>query len=289
MTNPGRVAIVGAGQLGTMIGAALQEAGPAAGVTAVGLYDLDPEVAARSVSLGGGDRVLLDPVELLAADSVVLAIPLGEILSWLREYGPRLGQGVLLLDAGSAKLAVVEAMADSVPEGVHAIGGHPMAGSEASGPEAAIPGALRGASFALCPCRTDDEALELASSLVSACGARPVVLEAKEHDRLVARTSHLPHLVASALAVVGTAVADELPIAQALASTGYRSTTRLAGSDSEMVAAFASANRSQVEAALREFRQEMDHLELALADGPNALAKALARGRSGRALMLGQV
>jgi len=289
MTDIGRVAIVGAGQVGTMVGAALLGAGPSAGVTAIGLYDRDPEIAAKSVSLGGGDRVLLDPAELFEADAVVLAIPLGEILSWLKAYGPELGQGVLLLDAGSAKLVVVEAMADFVPEGVHAIGGHPMAGSEASGPAAAIPGTLRGASFALCPCRTDDEALALATTLVSSCGARPLVLAAEEHDRLVARTSHLPHLVASALAVVGAAVADELPLTQALAGTGYRSTTRLAASDSEMVAAFASANRRQLEVALREFRQEMAYLETALADSPNALATALGKGRIGRALVLGSV
>jgi prephenate dehydrogenase len=287
MTKIGRVAIVGAGQLGTMIGAALLEAGPSAGVAAVGLYDIDPEVAAKSVSLGGGDRVLLDPVELLGANAVVLAIPLGEILSWLKEYGPQLGEGVLLVDAGSAKVAVVEAMADFVPEGVHAVGGHPMAGSEASGPGAALPGNLRGANFALCPCRTDEEALERARSLVSACGARSLVLAAAEHDRLAARTSHLPHLVAGALAVVVAAVADDLPLTQALAGTGYRSTTRLAASDSEMVAAFASANLSELEGALREFRQEMDHLETALADGPKALATALEKGRTGRALVLG--
>lgn len=287
MSTIGEVAIVGAGQVGTMVGAALLEAGRSEGVGSVALYDADPEVAVASVSLGGGERVLNDPAAVLTADTVVLAIPLTEILAWLEEFGPRVRQGVLLLDTGSAKTAVVAAMARLVPAGVHAIGGHPMAGSEASGPKAASPGALRQAIFALSPCRADQAAVQLATALVRACGARPLVVEAADHDRLVARTSHLPHLMASALAVVAAEHGADLPLARRLVGTGYRSSTRLAASDSKMVAAFASANRGQLEAALREFRQEMERLEVALAAGPGALEAALGRGRADRALLLG--
>ncbi|HVB54535.1 MAG TPA: prephenate dehydrogenase [Candidatus Acidoferrales bacterium] len=288
MRNLGQVAIVGAGQVGTMVGAALLEGGRAAGVTSVALYDADPEVARAAVALGGGELVLPDLGSVLAADAVVLAMPLGEILAWLQEFGSQLRPGTLLLDTGSAKSAVVAAMARRVPPGVHAIGGHPMAGSEASGPRAAVPGALRGAVFALSPCRADDVALALATALVTASGASPLVVEAADHDRLVARTSHLPHLVASALAAVIAEVGDDLDLTQALVGTGYRSTTRLAASNSQMVAAFATANRVQLEAALQEFRQAMDRLEIALTAGPGALEAALARGRAGRSLVLGQ-
>ncbi|MGC2192435.1 MAG: prephenate dehydrogenase [Candidatus Dormiibacterota bacterium] len=287
MSTIGDVAIVGAGQVGTMVGAALLEAGQKAGVGSVALYDADPEVALASIALGGGDRVLNDPSSVLTANTVVLAIPLTDILAWLEEFGPRVRQGALLLDTGSAKTAVVAAMARLVPAGVHAVGGHPMAGSEASGPQAAVPGALREAIFALSPCRTDQEAVVLATRLVSACGAQALVVGAEDHDRLVARSSHLPHLVASALAVVAADGGGDLPLARKLVGTGYRSSTRLAASDSKMVAAFASANRGQLEAALREFRQEMERLEVALAGGPGALEAALGRGRADRALLLG--
>ena len=269
-----------------MVGSALLGAGAEAGVTSVALCDRDPQVAHAAVALGGGHRVLLDPDLVLEADLVILAVPVTEILRWLEEFGPRLRAGVGVLDTGSAKAAVVAAMAEFVPAGVHAIGGHPMAGNEASGPQAAVPGALRGALFVLSPCRPDLKALELATRLGLACGARPLVVEAEAHDRQVARTSHLPHLVASALAAVAAAAGDDLPLARALAGTGYRSTTRLAASDSQMVAAFVDANRREVGAALREFRSELDRLELALASGPAALEAALRDGRAGRALVL---
>lgn len=288
MSAIGKVAIVGAGQVGTMVGAALLEGGRSEQVTSVVLYDADPEVAAVSVSLGGGDRVMSDPAGIQEADAVVLAVPLTEILAWLEEFGPQLGEGVLLLDTGSAKTTVVAAMARFVPEGVHAIGGHPMAGSEASGPSAAIPGALQGATFVLSPCRSDEVAVARATALVDACGALPLLMEAADHDRLVARTSHLPHLVASALAALAAEFGEDLPLVQALVGTGYRSTTRLAASDSNMVAAFARANRSQLEEALREFRQEMDRLAVALAAEPGALETELGRGRVGRAVVLGR-
>ncbi|HVB14217.1 MAG TPA: prephenate dehydrogenase/arogenate dehydrogenase family protein [Candidatus Dormibacteraeota bacterium] len=288
MTDLGAVAIVGAGQVGTMVGAALLEDGPSARVTSVSLYDADPQVAQAALALGGGTMVLSDPLSVLQADVVVLAVPLTEILAWLEEFGPRLRTGLALLDTGSAKAAVVAAMARLVPPGVHAMGGHPMAGSEESGPSAAVPGALRDAPFVLSPCRTDPEALRIAIALVTACGARPLVVEAVEHDRLVARTSHLPHLVASALAVVAAEIGDDLPLTRALVGSGFRSSTRLAASDSRMVAAFASANRRQLEAALREFRQQMETVELALAAGPVPLEEALGRGRQARELVLGR-
>lgn len=270
-----------------MFGAAMAASVTAAGVASVSLFDVAPGVAATSVSLGGGDRVITDSGDVLKADAVVLAMPVTAILAWLEEFGPRLNQGVLLLDTGSSKQAIVEAMARWVPRDVRAIGGHPMAGGEASGPSAAVLGALHGAVFVLCPCREDQEALSSATALVSACGARPLVIPAREHDRLVARSSHLPHLLASALAEVVAGGAEEIDLVQSLAGTGFRSTTRLAASNSQMVAAFASANRGPLEAALAEFREALDGLEVALARGPEELEHALSRGRAGRALVLG--
>ncbi|MGC1184009.1 MAG: prephenate dehydrogenase [Candidatus Dormiibacterota bacterium] len=286
MTALGETAIVGAGQVGTTVGLALRQADPAFEVTSVSLYDSDPEVAAESLALGAGDRVLSSPEGVLAASTVVLAIPLGEILSWLGQFGHRLRPGTTLLDTGSAKVAVVEAMAQLVPEGVRAIGGHPLAGSEIPGPGGAAPGALRGATFALCPCREDAEAIARGVSLASACTARPVIMSASDHDRLVARTSHLPHLVASACAASLAVLAGEQPLLRDLVGSGFRSVSRLAASDPRMVAEFASANRGALEAALADFRVELERLTRALTAGPEALAAELARGRQVRAGLL---
>lgn len=287
MSRAETVAIVGSGQVGTMVGSALVAAGSSAGIAAVELFDVDPGVAKASLALGGGHLVLADPESVLRADVVILAIPLGEIGTWLERFGSRLRPDQLLIDTGSAKAAVVSAMRVHVSAAVRAIGGHPMAGNEASGPGAAVPGALRGATFVLTPVRPDQSAVTRASALVTACGAEPLVLDAEMHDRQVARTSHLPHLLASALATVAAGGGRDPSLTRALAGTGYRGATRLAASDSRMVAAFLDANREQVGAALQEFRGELDRLALALASGPVSLEAALEVGRAGRALVLG--
>lgn len=282
----GRVAVVGAGQVGTMIGATLVRQRRAAGVSSVSVYDADPEVAQAALERGAGDLVLADPRGALEADLVVLAVPVTEIIGWVREFGPFMAPGRALLDTGSAKAEVVAAMAHAIPGGVHAVGGHPMAGNEGYGPGAAEPDALRGAVFAITPCRADEEALRIAIDLASACGARPLVIDAVRHDRLVARTSHLPHLLASALAVVAAEVEPDTALTGALAGSGYEGSSRLAASDSRMVAAFASANRGQLESALGEFRAALVRLEAALGEEPPALELELSRGRRARALVL---
>jgi prephenate dehydrogenase len=288
MTRLGTVAIVGCGQMGTLVGSALIAAGKVGGISAVGLFDVKPEVAGAALALGAGDRVLVDPESVLTADVVILAMPLTEIVAWLVRFGPCMRRDQLLVDTGSAKTAVVAAMREHVHPSVRAVGGHPMAGNEASGPAAAERGALTGATFVLTPVRRDPVAVQRASELVRACAAVPLVMDAERHDRLVARTSHLPHLVASALAsTVAAAGGDDLLRTRALAGTGYRSSTRLAASDPGMVAGFLEANRDEVRAAIGDFRRQLDRLVEALGTGPVALEAALEGGRAGRGAVLG--
>jgi len=287
MTRLGTVAIVGAGQIGTLIGSALMAAGSQAGITSIGLFDIDPGVANLAFASGAGDRLLSHCESVLEADVVILAMPVGEIIGWLAGFGPRLHEDQLLLDTGSAKTAVVAAMREHVNPAVRALGGHPIAGNEASGPAAAEPGALTGATFVLTPVRPDPVAIQLASQLVTACGAVALVMDAGTHDRLVARTSHLPHLVSSALARLAVGDGNELIQTRALAGGGYRSSTRLAASNPGMVAGFLEANHKEVRAAFEDFRRELDYLIEALARGPDALEAGLEAGRAGRAAVLG--
>jgi prephenate dehydrogenase len=267
----GHVAVVGAGQVGTMIGVRLRAADPAAGVAEVGLVDRNAGAAERSLARGAGDRVLASLGEALEADSMVIALPVPEIVRLLKEVGPRLRPGTFIIDTGSAKAIVAEAM-HRLPTEVRAVGGHPIAGTERPGPDGADPDRLLGAPFALTPVRPDDEALALGRALVEAVGARPVVLDPDEHDRIVARSSHLPHLVAYALkAAAGPALGDH-----ELVGSGYRGATRLADSDPGMVAGFLSANAGEVRTALAELRVVLDRLEAGLAAGPGPLADVLA-------------
>ena len=274
MTGPrgdgglGRVAIVGAGQIGTALGLALSASGE---VHEVGLFDRDRGVAARSLERGAGDRALPSVNEACAADVVILAVPVPAILDLVRELGPRLRTGSVLLDTGSAKSAVVQTMRARVPREVHAVGGHPLAGTERPGPEGADPATLPGSPFVLTPVRRDPPAVAAAAAVVRAVGAVPLVMEAEEHDRIVARTSHLSHLAAFAL----RAVAERTTGTAALEGPGFASATRLARSSPDMVAGFLAANVAEVRAAAAEFRESLDALVAALDEGPDRLAAAL--------------
>jgi prephenate dehydrogenase len=274
--GPGRVAIVGAGQVGTMIGMALTAAGLKAGVDGVDLFDVDPSVAALSRERGAGRRVLGDLGEALSADTVIIAIPVPGIVRFLEEYGARLAPGSLVIDTGGAKAMVVNAMRRHVPPSVHAVGGHPMAGTEVPGPAGARSGLCAGAPFAIVPVRDDPEALARAHALALAAGSIPVDVDAETHDRIVARTSHLPHLVAFAVARVVRRGDLDGAVARSLASSGLAGVTRLAASDPTMVAGFLWANAREVRRSVAELVEALAALGEALDGGPEGLAEALA-------------
>lgn len=251
----GRVGIVGAGQIGTSLGIALRESGAP---QEVAVFDRDPSVARQSVRLGGGDRVAANLEEVLSSDVVILAVPVPAIVAFIEEHGPGLRDGSLLLDVGSTKFAVVEAMRRYILPGVHAVGGHPMAGTQVPGPAGARRGLFRDRLFALSPARHDPEALVRARRLVELIDGRPFIIDADEHDRILARTSHLPHLLAFALSGI-TGGYD-----QKLKGTGLESATRLSRSDPEMVGGMISTNAAEVRTALEELRQELDAMEALL-------------------------
>ena len=254
----GRVAIVGAGQVGTMLGLALR--GVAQEVV---LADRRGGALRQSLERGAGDRDV-SVEEAVDAEHVVLAVPVPEIVRLVEELGPQVRKGALLIDTGSAKRTVVEAMRAHVPPEVHAIGGHPLAGSERSGPEAAAPELLRGASFALTPVRDDPEAEARGRAFAEALGSRPVVMEAELHDRVVAATSHVPHLLAVAVALASR----DLPrdAVRDLAASGFSGATRLAAGDPGMVGGFLAANADAVRDALKELRAALDRAEASLED-----------------------
>jgi prephenate dehydrogenase len=284
----GRVAIVGAGQVGTMLGMALMANREEAGLASITLFDLDQRVAAASLALGAGDAVGRDIGEAFHADVVVLAVPVPAIVRLVDDFGPSASPGALVIDSGSAKRAIVDAMRRSVPPHAHAVGGHPMAGTERPGPNGADPGRLAGAAFVLSPVREDAEGLARGGAFVTAVGARAVVMDADAHDLAVALTSHLPHLLAFALADAagGEGRAGEAPPAD-LVSTGFLGSTRLAQSDPITTAGFLSANAEAVGVAASRFRTAFDALIAALGD-TQVLEAALAEGRRARRALSGE-
>jgi prephenate dehydrogenase len=274
----GRIAIIGAGQVGTMLGLALREA-----ATEIALSDRRAGAVRKSLARGAGDGEV-SVEEAAGADAVVLAVPVPEIVRLVGEIGPSMRDGALLIDTGSAKRVVVDAMREQVPPGVRAIGGHPLAGNEGSGPEAAATELLRGATFALTPAREDPEAVSLGRRFAEALGSRPLVIDAELHDRVVAATSHAPHLLAAAVALASR----ELPhdAVRDLAASGFAGATRLAASDAGMVSGFLSANADAIRDVLKELRAALDRAEASLEDA-DALRVLFAEAAAAREDALG--
>jgi prephenate dehydrogenase len=152
----------------------------------------------------------------------------------------------LLLDLGSTKQDIVRAM-ETLPPHVQPLGSHPMCGREVSGLAAADPQLYRGALWVLVPLsRTSDASLRLASELISAVGARPVVLDAARHDQLVAAVSHLPYVLATALVLTVAQLGEDDAMVWRLAASGFRDTSRLAGSDVNMMLDILMTNRAAI-------------------------------------------
>jgi len=251
-----RVAVLGIGLMGGSLAGALR--GHCRSVVGIARRSETVEDAVGRGWIDGGGT---DPTAiLLEVDIVVLATPVRAILRQIREFGPLFADGSLVLDLGSTKREIVEAMA-GLPISVQPLGGHPMCGKETSGLEAADPGLYRGCTFILSPLeRTSAEALELGRALVETVGAHPLVLDAARQDRLVATLSHLPYLLACSLVRTADAITSGDPAAWEIVAGGYRDTSRLAGGGVEMMLDILATNRRFVLEAAGVFREELDRL-----------------------------
>jgi len=194
------------------------------------------------------------------ADLIVLATPVRTILELLPRMGSFAPAGSLLMDLGSTKAEIVKAM-EALPSHLQAVGGHPMCGKETSGIEAAEANLYEGATFVLTPLgRTNSEALKLAQELVRAVGARPLLMDAQRHDRLVAVVSHLPYLLSVGLVAAAEEVAAEDGLVWALAASGFRDTSRLAASNVTMMLDVLLTNRQAIGEMLSRFAYQLNAL-----------------------------
>jgi prephenate dehydrogenase len=191
------------------------------------------------------------------AGMVILATPVRTILRQLPEIAPLLPDGCVLMDLGSTKGRIVAEM-ERLPGHVQPLGGHPMCGKERSGIEVADPTLYKGCTFILSPLRrTSEDALALGHALAETVEARPLVLEPRRQDFLVATVSHLPYLLACALVATADATTSQDPAAWEVVATGFRSTSRLAGSDATMMIDILLTNRDQVLEALDAYQAHL--------------------------------
>ncbi len=243
-----RVAIVGLGQIGGSIGLALGKHG---GYRRVGT-DADAAVRAAALAAGAID-VAAESIEEACRDAelAVLATPVDTLPEVIGRAARSLPRGAALLDTGSARAPLAEPLAAAARLGIAAVGGHPIAGTEGRGFPSARAALFAGATFALSP--VTGAVPEIVTQLVAAVGARPVEVAPGPHDAALARTSHLPYLMACALRDLGADAA-----AAGLSGPAFRDMTRVAAADPRVAGAYCRANASEIEAAWRQLRDRID-------------------------------
>jgi prephenate dehydrogenase len=268
--------IVGVGLIGGSIGLAARRRGLARRVRGVGRQRSTLD---RARELGAVDETYLAVEDAVpGSDLVVFCTPVDRIAQQVLEVAPSCAPGTLLTDAGSTKATIVRALDGKLPPGVAFVGSHPLAGSEKRGPAFADAELFEGRWTVLTPTEaTDPAALDRAAAFWQALGSRTRRMSPEEHDRALALTSHLPHLLAAALAGV---LPREL---QALTATGFRDTTRVAAGDPALWAAIFAHNRPALLAALARLEERLGAFRTALeGDDGAGLLELLARAKEVR-------
>jgi cyclohexadieny/prephenate dehydrogenase len=266
MTKPlfDRVAIIGIGLIGSSLARALRQFNL---VREIAIFDHSPEARSVSQELKLGDKVFdaLGPA-ITEADLVIMAVPIGAYADLGPEVGRHLKKGAILTDVGSVKQAVVRDLGPHVPEHVHFIPGHPIAGTEHSGPRAGFADLFKGRWCILTPLPgADAQAVERLSGLWRAMGSEVELMDPSHHDQVLAMTSHLPHLIA--YTIVDTAAMLEDSIKGEVikfSASGFRDFTRIAASDPTMWRDVFLNNREAVLEMLGRFTEDLTALQRAI-------------------------
>ena len=248
-----RVAILGTGLIGGSIGLALRAAQPGAEVVG---HDPDPVTASAALTAGAVSAIAPDPAAAAdGADLVVLAGPVDATEGLLGALEGRVAGDAVVTDVGSAKAAAVAAGERAF--GRSFVGGHPMAGSERHGIDAASADLFRDAWWILTPTRTTaPEAYARVADLVSRLGAKPVAVSPSRHDSLVARLSHVPQLTASALVDLAAGAGDREALL-GLAAGGFRDVTRIAASNPDLWVTILRSNKESILEALETLHRKL--------------------------------
>jgi cyclohexadieny/prephenate dehydrogenase len=266
-----RVALIGLGLIASSMAHAMKELNLAGEIVG---FARSAETRAAALEIGFCDRVTETAAEAVAgADLVVLAVPVGAMQTIAAEIGPHLAPGATVTDVGSVKQAVIAAVAPFIPNGVHFVPGHPIAGTEHSGPRSGFATLFRNRWWLLTPSvDADPAAVARLRRLLEAMGANVDEMDAGHHDLVLAVTSHTPHLIAYTM--VGVAddlrrVTDSEVIKYSAA--GFRDFTRIAASDPTMWRDVFLSNKEATLDILGRFTEELFALQRAirLGDGPH--------------------
>ncbi len=234
------------------------------------------EAVVEAEAAGVVDWAATDPASALAeADLIIFSTPVRTIVQQLKEWALLFKPGATITDMGSTKQAIVQAMA-GLPAEVYPLGSHPMCGKEQAGLGAAEATLYEGAPWILTPLeRTPPAATRMVHDLAVAIGAKPRLLAAERHDKLVAAISHLPYTLAAALTLAAQNVAADDPAVWEVAASGFRDTSRLAASDVTMMLDILLTNRAAVGHMLALAQSQLAQLAAALAAGDEASLRRL--------------
>jgi prephenate dehydrogenase len=277
-----RIAIVGLGLMGGSLGLAIKARGLPWHVAG---YTRTPERGRRALKRGAIDTLHRTPVEAVRdADLVVLCGPVLALPRQARECRPGLKAGAVVTDVGSTKVYVDKEVADVLRgSGAHFVGSHPLCGSEQHGIDSAHPDLYERALVLVTGTPlVEARAVRLVRGFWKRLGARVVECEAREHDRIMARTSHLPHMVASLLAVtVGrTGRAEDVA---GYCGSGFADTSRVAEGSPEVWHDIVRTNRANLAEELRAYKGQTERLIKMLDDGDfESIQRFLEQGRAAR-------
>ncbi len=278
-----RIAIVGVGLIGSSIARAAAEYGAAGSVA---LYDMSDDVRGRAAGIRLGDVAETLAECVSGADCVVLCVPVGAMAAVAGAAVPHMKAGAILTDVGSVKREPAGALAAADDGRIHVIPGHPIAGTEQSGPEAGFAGLFRNAWHILTPQPGKDADYEAAVQRLGAfwtgLGAKVETMDAARHDRVLAITSHLPHLIA--FNIVATAF-DMETVEQGevvkYSAGGFRDFTRIAASDPVMWRDVFLNNKEAVLECLGRFSEDLAALQRAIRWGDgDTLMREFSRART---------
>ena len=265
-----RVALIGLGLIASSMAHAMRAGGLAGQVVG---HAKSAETRGIALEIGFCDRVYATAAEAVAgADLVVLCVPVGAMAAIAEEIGPHLAAGCTVTDVGSVKQAVIEAVAPHIPENVAFIPGHPMAGTEYSGPRSGFATLFVNRWWLLTPFPdTDAAVLARLQSLLVAFGAKVDAMDAAHHDLVVAVVSHTPHLIAYTMVGVADHLAQvsNSEVIQ-YSAAGFRDFTRIAASDPTMWRDVFLHNKDATLDILGRFTEELFMLQRAIRMGDGA-------------------
>ena len=270
-----KVALIGVGLIGSSLARAFRSRNI---VRKIAVSARSQATLDRVEELKLADSVHSDPIEAVEdADLVILCAPVGAYDSIASVIGPHLKAGVTVTDVGSVKQAVIRDVDQYLPDGVHFVPGHPIAGTEKSGPDAGFAELFDGRWCILTPPPgADHRAVEAVTELWRRCGSMVEIMEPGHHDKVLAITSHLPHLIA--YTIVGTATdleATERAEVIKFSAGGFRDFTRIAGSDPVMWRDVFLNNREAVLEMLQRFSEDITALQRAIRWGEGETLEAL--------------